>query len=145
LVELQGRSGGAWRTLARARTGSHGRFGLRFTPAGLGSEALRVRFSGDSSSSGATASSGMLTVYRQAVASWYNDGGSTACGFHATMGVASPGLPCGSKVTFLFGGRRVTATVDDRGPFVGGRSWDLNQNTAGALGFAGVATVWASA
>ena len=35
-------------------------------------------------------------------------------------------------------------SVDDRGPYVGGREWDLNQNTAGALGFNGVASVWAS-
>ena len=38
----------------------------------------------------------------------------------------------------------MTATVDDRGPYVGGRTWDLNQNTAAALGFGGVGTVWAS-
>jgi rare lipoprotein A (peptidoglycan hydrolase) len=43
------------------------------------------------------------------------------------------------------GGRTVTAVVDDRGPYVGGRQWDLNQNTAGALGFGGVGTVWSSA
>jgi hypothetical protein len=144
IVELQGRLGGHWQTLASARTGSSGRFTLRYTATGLGSEPLRVRFAGDASSAHAITGAGLLTVYRQAVASWYNDAGSTACGFHATMGVASPGLPCGSKVTFLYGGRRVTATVDDRGPFVAGRSWDLNQNTAGALGFAGVATVWAT-
>jgi rare lipoprotein A (peptidoglycan hydrolase) len=34
--------------------------------------------------------------------------------------------------------------VDDRGPFVGGRDWDLNQNTAAALGFGGVGAVWTS-
>ena len=38
----------------------------------------------------------------------------------------------------------MTATVDDRGPFVGGRTWDLNQNTAAALGFGGVGSVWSS-
>jgi rare lipoprotein A len=53
-------------------------------------------------------------------------------------------LPCGTQVTFRYGGRTVTATVDDRGPYVGGREWDLNQNTAGALGFNGVDTVWSS-
>ena len=72
-------------------------------------------------------------------------GGDTACGFHAYYGVASTSLPCGAKVAFLYGGRTVTATVDDRGPYVGGRDWDLNQNTAGALGFDGVASVWSSA
>ena len=53
-------------------------------------------------------------------------------------------LPCGTQVTFHYGGRTVTAVVDDRGPFVGGREWDLNQNVAGALGFGGVGTVWSS-
>jgi rare lipoprotein A (peptidoglycan hydrolase) len=38
----------------------------------------------------------------------------------------------------------VNAVVDDRGPFVGGRDWDLNQNTAAALGFQGVGTVWST-
>ena len=33
---------------------------------------------------------------------------------------------------------------DDRGPVVAGRDWDLNQNTAGALGFGGVDAVWSS-
>ena len=69
---------------------------------------------------------------------------ATACGFHAGYGVANSTLPCGTKVTFRYGGRTVTAVVDDRGPFVGGREWDLNQNTAGALGFGGVATVWST-
>ena len=45
---------------------------------------------------------------------------------------------------FRYGGRSVTATVDDRGPFVAGRTWDLNQNVAAALGFGGVGTVWAT-
>lgn len=76
-----------------------------------------------------------------ALASWYYDGGSTACGFHAGMGVANRTLPCGTRVTFYFGGRSVRAVVDDRGPYVWPRTWDLNQNVAGALGFTGVATV----
>jgi rare lipoprotein A (peptidoglycan hydrolase) len=38
----------------------------------------------------------------------------------------------------------VVATVDDRGPFVYGRTYDLDQRTAGALGMWGVATVYSS-
>lgn len=144
-VLLQAREGGAWRTVAHARTRAHGRFRLRFVPGGLGAQWLRVRFAGDSASTGTDAPSGRLTVYQQTVASWYNDGGSTACGFHAGLGVANKTLPCGTKVTFMYGGRRVTAVVDDRGPFVAGRTWDLNQNTAADLGVGGVATVWSSA
>jgi rare lipoprotein A (peptidoglycan hydrolase) len=87
---------------------------------------------------------GKVTTFNQSVASWYEDGGSTACGFHAGMGVANKSLPCGTKVTFRYGGHTATATVDDRGPYVGGRTWDLNQNTAGALGFGGVGTVWST-
>jgi rare lipoprotein A (peptidoglycan hydrolase) len=83
-------------------------------------------------------------VFQQSLASWYSDGGSTACGFHAHFGVANKSLPCGTKVTFQYGGRTVTAVVDDRGPYVGGREWDLNQNTAAVLGFGGVGAVWAS-
>ena len=85
---------------------------------------------------------GTATGFEQNVASWYDDAGSTGCGFHATYGVANKSLPCGTHVTFSYGGRTVVATVDDRGPYVGGRTWDLNQNTAAALGFAGVGTVW---
>jgi rare lipoprotein A (peptidoglycan hydrolase) len=57
------------------------------------------------------------------------------------MGVANLSLPCGTRVEFFYGGRSVEAEVDDRGPYVGGRTWDLNQSVAGALGFSGVGTV----
>jgi rare lipoprotein A (peptidoglycan hydrolase) len=70
--------------------------------------------------------------------SWYDDAGGTACGVHATYGVANKTLPCGTRVQFAYGGRQVTAVVQDRGPYVGDRMWDLNQGTAGYLGFDGV-------
>jgi hypothetical protein len=143
-VKLEGRAGGGWQILATARTGSGGSFDLHYTPSGAGRQQLRVRFSGDQANASTGAHAGELTVFVQTVASWYNDAGSTACGFHAYYGVANRSLPCGTQVTFLDGGRRVTATVDDRGPYVGGRDWDLNQNTAQALGFGGVGTIWAS-
>lgn len=78
------------------------------------------------------------------VASWYDDSGATASGWHATYGVAHLSMAFGTKVEFCYppgSGRCVLATVDDRGPYVGGREWDLNQNTAGALGFSGVGAV----
>lgn len=143
-VKLQGRRGSAWQTLATARTRARGRFRLRYMPGAVGREPVRVRFSGDRTNGRATARVGQLTVYRDAVASWYDDAGSTACGFHAHYGVANKSLPCGSQVSFRYNGRSVTATVDDRGPYVAGREWDLNQNTAAALGFGGVGTVWSS-
>ena len=143
-VSLQGRQAGRWQTLATARTGSAGRFVLRYVAADVGQESVRVRFAGDRLNGQATAAAGQVTVFREAGASWYYDGGNTACGFHAYYGVANRTLPCGTKVALRYNGRSVTATVDDRGPFVGGRDWDLNQTTAAALGFGGVGAVWSS-
>jgi hypothetical protein len=142
-VRLQTLSAHRWQNLAQTRTGAQGRFHFRYHP-GSGKHYLRVSFGGDRSNAANSARSGSVTVFNQGVASWYQDGGTTACGFHAYYGVANVSLPCGTRVTFLYHGHRVTATVDDRGPYVGGRTWDLNQNTAGALGFGGVANVWAS-
>jgi rare lipoprotein A len=147
MVRLEGRSGGHWHLLARDRTGSLGGFNIRYRPSdttGPGGEPLRVRFRGDHQNSHALHRAGKVTTFTETVASWYEDGGTTACGFHAGYGVANKSLPCGTKVTFRYGGRTVTATVDDRGPYVGGRTWDLNQTTAGALGFGGVGTVWST-
>ncbi len=143
-VHIQARSGSGWQTLASGRTGGTGGFRLRLRPTSGLQRRLRVHFPGDAANSGATRAVGAMTVYGQSLASWYNDGGNTACGFHAGFGVANRSLPCGTKVRMRYGGRSVTATVDDRGPFVGGRNWDLNQNTAAALGFGGVGTIWVS-
>jgi rare lipoprotein A len=143
-VRLQDLFHGQWQTIASSRTGGHGGFDVHYATGGTGRHRLRVLFSGNRRARHAKAGAGTLTVFTPAVASWYEDGGNTACGFHAYYGVANKVLPCGTKVTFDHNGRTVTATVDDRGPFVAGRDWDLNQNTAGALGFGGVDTVWAS-
>lgn len=77
----------------------------------------------------------------RAVASWYDDAGSTASGYHATYGVANKALAFGTNVQFEYHGREAIAVVDDRGPYVGDRTFDLNQSTAGALGFDGVDVV----
>lgn len=145
IVALQGHSAAGWRTLAHARTGGRGGFAVRYTPAATGiARRLRVLFGGDRGNARSVDSAGAMSVYQASVASWYDDGGSTACGFHAGLGVANRTLPCGTKVRFRHAGHTVTATVDDRGPYVGGRDWDLNQNTAAALGFDGVGTVWST-
>ena len=62
-------------------------------------------------------------------------GGAVACG-GGTRGyfVAHKTLPCGTRVRFLYRHRKVTATVRDRGPFVAGRTWDLDWNVHMALG-----------
>jgi peptidoglycan lytic transglycosylase len=144
VVRLQASAGSGWHTLVSSRTGADGGFRLSSSPDTGLQRRLRVLFSGDATNAPSAQSAGRFTVYSQSVASWYDDSGATACGFHAGYGVANRTLPCGTKVRFRYGGRAVTAVVDDRGPFVGGRDWDLNQNTAGALGFGGVGTVWTS-
>jgi hypothetical protein len=143
-VSLQARRSGQWQTLTSSRTRSAGRFVLRYVAGTAGQQLIRVKFAGDRWNGRSTTTAGQMTVYREAEASWYNDGGNTACGYHAYYGVANRTLPCGTKVALRYNGRSVTATVDDRGPYVGGRDWDLNQNTASALGFGGVGTVWSS-
>jgi peptidoglycan lytic transglycosylase len=143
-VYLEGRSGRHWHWLASTRTGRHGGFRFRYRARGLGSRHVRVKFTGDRLNTGSTRGAGRLTVFRESLASWFQDAGATACGFHVTYGVANKVLPCGTRVTFRYGGRQVTATVEDRGPYVGGREWDLNQNTAAALGFGGVGMVWST-
>jgi len=144
VVTLELGTGHGWRPVARARTHANGHFVLRYTPSSTGQARVRLLFRGDAFNVKTWGRGRRLTAYRPSVASWYGDGAATACGFHATMGVANTSLPCGTKVTFRYGGHTVVATVDDRGPYVGGREWDLNQNTAGALGFNGVDTVWSS-
>jgi rare lipoprotein A (peptidoglycan hydrolase) len=79
-----------------------------------------------------------------ALASWYYDGGATASGWHAYYGIANKYLPFGTHVLICYpygSSRCVLTTVDDRGPYVGSRTFDLNQDVASALGFGGVGTV----
>ena len=85
-----------------------------------------------------------------ALASWYGPGlygGHLACGGTlgpGTLGVANKSLPCGTRVTLRYHGREVTVPVIDRGPYVGGREWDLTGATARRLGFDGVGVVWST-
>lgn len=143
-VAVQRHARRAWHTVARARTGRRGGFAVRFRPATDARGSLRVLFAGDRANGRATAAAGPLSVYEPVVVSWYDDAGTTACGFHAAYGVANRSLPCGTRVHLRHGGRTVTATVDDRGPYVYGRDYDLDQATAAALGFSGVGTIDAS-
>jgi peptidoglycan lytic transglycosylase len=143
-VKLVARAGGSWRTLATGRTRRGGRFGIRYRVRGVGVTPVRVSFAGGAGHRRASAPAGRIVGLQATVASWYDDAGNTACGFHATYGVANRTLPCGSRVTLSYGGHTVVATVDDRGPYVYGRSFDLNQNTARCLRMWGVAQVFAS-
>jgi len=80
-------------------------------------------------------------------ASGYGGGGSLACGGRltsATMGVANRTLPCGTLVTLHLGSRTVRVPVVDRGPFVGGREFDLTSATREALGFGDTGEIWST-
>jgi rare lipoprotein A len=143
-VRLETRAGRHWHTLAVGRTLRNGRFGIHYRVQGLGETAISVRFSGSRGARAVSAAAGKIVALAPIIASWYYDVGNTACGFHATYGVANKTLPCGTKVTLAYGGRTVVATVDDRGPYVYGRSFDLNQNTARYLDMWGVGRVFAS-
>ncbi|HEY5317987.1 MAG TPA: septal ring lytic transglycosylase RlpA family protein [Solirubrobacteraceae bacterium] len=144
VVRLQRRARRRWRTIATTRTRGGGRFLLRDRVRAAGKQTVRVSFAGDAGNASVSTPGRSLISLHPALASWYDDAGNTACGFHAGDGVASKSLPCGTKVTFAYHGRTVTAVVDDRGPFVPGRQFDLDQATAAALGFDGVDTVWSS-
>jgi hypothetical protein len=76
-------------------------------------------------------------------ASWYYDGGSTACGFHAIYGFASLFLPCGAHITMRGpNGRPVQAVMQDHGPYVAGRTFDLNPSLKAALGCGDLCSVY---
>lgn len=85
--------------------------------------------------------------WKSARASWYGPGfygRKTASGAVYTqtmLNVAHKSLPFGTRIEFEYRGRKVVAVVNDRGPFVAGRTFDLGAGTANALGFAGVQTV----
>jgi hypothetical protein len=147
VVALQALSRHGWRTLAHTRTGTHGRFRLRYVPRRIGSEWVRLRFAGDAFELATHRRLGQLDVYRLAGASWYGGGGNLACGgslTSTTMGVANKTLPCGTLVTLRYDGRSVRVPVIDRGPYVAGREFDLTEATKQALGFGDTGDVWST-
>jgi len=79
-----------------------------------------------------------------ALASYYTTEGVGACGYGSVQGgyrFASLFLPCGAQVRFCYGSSCVDATMSDRGPYVGGRSFDLNLALKDALGCPGLCYV----
>jgi rare lipoprotein A len=147
MITLQALARRGWQTIARARTSTNGRYRLRFLAERTGSEALRLRFAGDSGDAPARRRIGQLNVYRLAEASWYGGGGTLACGgalTSSTLGVANKTLPCGTLVTLRYNGRSIRVPVIDRGPYVAGREFDLTEATKDALGFGGTGEVWST-
>jgi len=140
-VALQRRAGDQWVTIARATTRAGGVFRLRFRPHRPASARVRLRV--DDS----RRVIGRLNVYRRASVSWYGPGlygNKLSCGgtlTPGTLGVAHKTLPCGTKVTLRRGHRVIRVPVVDRGPYVGGREFDLTAATRSRLGFGGVGSV----
>lgn len=85
--------------------------------------------------------------WQTAKVSWYGPGfygRKTASGAVLTTGmmnVAHRSMAFGTRIEFRYNGRTCVAVVNDRGPFIAGRTFDLGPGTAQALGFSGVGTV----
>ncbi len=145
VVRLQKQAGKAWKTIDRTLTRKGGDFRLTYKPRSTGRMTLRVRFPGDLGARPAKRSAGYVNVFRRARASWYAlYGNRTACGQtlgYSTLGVAHKSLPCGTKLTVRYHGRSARVKVIDRGPFVGGREFDLTAATKRKLHFGSLGTV----
>jgi rare lipoprotein A len=138
---LQRSSGQRWSTIDRATTRAGGHFGFAFRPQQTGSARLRVLVDA------ARREIGRLNVYRHAAVSWYGPGlygHKLSCGGRltpGTLGVAHKTLPCGTRVTLRRGDRVIRVRVVDRGPYVGGREFDLTSATRAKLRFGGVGSL----
>lgn len=70
-------------------------------------------------------------------ASWYYEGTITANGerFNPNgLTVAHKSLPFGTKLRLTHNGKTIIVRVNDRGPFIKGRTLDLSRGAAKALG-----------
>jgi rare lipoprotein A (peptidoglycan hydrolase) len=149
-VRLAVRSSGSkkWRVVASDNVRGGKKFNLKWRGGSAGRYMTRVsvRKFGRSASD----RTGRVFVFRRSYASYYGPGlygGGLACGgtlSPGTIGVAHKTLPCGTRVTFKVGSRVVTARVIDRGPYVGGRDWDLTTALRNKLRFGDVGAVYAT-
>jgi len=132
---------GAGRASIAVRTHAGGSFSRRWRPRGIGSYEIRAYGLHDRRVRGSIGPGRRVTAYRTADASYYGPGlygGALACGGTlqpGTLGVASLTLPCGARVRLRYRGRSVIVPVVDRGPYVGGREFDLTAATRARLRF----------
>ncbi len=149
-VALEALHRGTWRTLDRGRTRLRGRYVLAVRRRATLSAPLRVVARAHRGRRTTVRRIGRANVYRVALASWYGPGlygNRTGCGGRlgpGSLGVAHKSLPCGTKVTFRHRGRSVRVPVMDRGPYVGGREYDLTSATAQRIGFRGHGAILAT-
>jgi hypothetical protein len=141
---------GPWRAPAWTRTDAAGRFRLGLRVDSTGAGRVRAYAVHDRRMTGSASVARRLTVYRPAAASYYGPGlygGALACGGTLepdTLGVANMSLPCGTRVRLRYRGRSLTVPVIDRGPYVGGRVYDLTEATKRRLGFPDLGVVLSS-
>jgi hypothetical protein len=134
----------------RTRTRGGGRFKATWRPRSTGRSKLRAAARGDRIAAASHSRGRRVTVYRRASASWYGPGfygNRTACGQTlgtSTLGVAHRSMKCGTRLTQRHGNRTVRVRVIDRGPFSGGREFDLTGATKNRLGFGSTGTVLTS-
>jgi peptidoglycan lytic transglycosylase len=141
-----------WQVVAKGRTNAIGAFAVSLRPRHIGRFMFRATTAQAATAATTAATpSAPIEVYRQVVATIFGDGdyGSrTACGQILTpelLGVAHLTLPCGTPVDITYGDRTITVPVVDRGPYVGGVSYDLTTATAAALGIDDTARIGALA
>jgi hypothetical protein len=145
-VVVEGPSGGQLRTTTNRRGIFRAHWGLHST----GVYEIRAYGIHDRRVSGSASATRRVTVYRPAAASYYGPGlygGALACGGTlepGTLGVAHKWLPCGTMVRLRYRGRSVTVPVVDRGPYVGGRDFDLTEATKERLHFPDLGVVLSS-
>ena len=133
------------RTVKKVRTRNDGRFRARWRAPRAGVFTARAVIRGLETQGGF--GTVRINAYRAAAASYYGPGlygGSLACGGTlrpGTLGVANKSLPCGARLTLRYRKRSVRVQVIDRGPFSGGREFDLTAATKARLGFPSTGTV----
>lgn len=87
-----------------------------------------------------------------AIASWYDCKKAGECSKHKitasgekfnpnALTAAHKTLPFGTKVRVTYKGRSVVVRINDRGPFIKGRTIDLSRAAARKIGCAGVCKV----
>jgi rare lipoprotein A len=141
-TSLQIRRRGRWRTIDRDRTAAAtGRYTLRGRIHRPMSVPARLKIGR------AARPIGRVNVYRRAYASWYGPGlygNRLGCGGTlrpGRIGVAHKTLRCGTRLRLRHRGRTLRVRVIDRGPYVGGREYDLTEATARKLRFRGHGTI----
>ena len=143
-IDVLDAASGLWLPVTATEAGGDGSFLATWSPVRAGRFVVRAIAATEGEARGASAARSSIPraviAYRPAVASWYGPGfygRRTACGRRLTtrtQGVAHRRLPCGTRVAFMKGRRRVVVRVIDRGPFVRGVHYDLTGATAHRLG-----------